>query len=194
MSIRFRILPTLVALVIAAPWTTAAESQEVEVGHLIRVTAGGLPLTGIVAEITPDAWHVSLTDGQLRSVSPSAVESLEIWETHGHAKQGLLIGAGVGLVGAVMVSSGKDCQGKGGDVATQLSESDGCSFDPVAQGALIVAGTAGAAAVGALVGNLVRTGGWRPAVAVPRGAQGMGLALRWEVPLGGYGRGAGQRR
>jgi len=194
MSIRYRILLPLAALAIATPWTTAAQAQDVEVGHLIRVTAGGLPITGIVSEIRPDVWSVSLTDGQLRSVSPSSIETLEIWTTHGHAKQGLLIGAAVGLVGALMATSGNDCQGKGGDVADQLSESDGCSFEPVAQGALIVAGTAGAAAVGALVGNLLRTGGWRPGFSAQRGADGVAMGVRWAVPMGGRGRGPAQRR
>lgn len=174
MSARYGSLLALSLL--AVPATTKAQAKEVTVGRMIRVTVDGDSVSGTLAAMASDKWSLVSPDGELRSVSPSSVGSLEVWEEHRHVLQGLAIGAGVGIAGAAIVSGGSDCSG--GNVGTQICN----GLESWAEGIIWVFMPVAGAAAGALLGTVVKTGRWRPGLVPLRSGGSIGLTVRWEVP------------
>lgn len=167
-----RIVPTvLVALALVWGGPSPLEGQELLTpGSTVRLTVADSvrPFTGVLLFVTDDAMGLSLPDGQMLGIDPRSVTEAEVQVTRQRSPLGILIGGGIGLATGLLVvaASGDEC---GNDLS---------SLCDLSAGAVLVGGTA----VGALVGNLIASTRWVPAV-VPGGGRSV-VAFRWSLPTG----------
>lgn len=149
---------TLTGLALASGATSPSQAaaQGVVVGQQVRVTAPSLDLRKATGEVTAaDAAALTVRGARAEWTVPrTALTRLEAADgTRGHWVKGLLIGAGAGLVVGLVATDGFDT-GAGG----QCSGSGDIYADLCLAG--IAAITVGSAAVGAVIGALVRTTRW----------------------------------
>jgi hypothetical protein len=136
-------------------------------GSTVRLTVvdSARPLTGVLLFATDDAWSVALANGQVVAVDPGNVTAAEV-QVVGNSLRGILIGGGIGLAtGLLLVNTAiDDCS------------SDRSALCDLSVGAVVVGG----AAAGALVGNLIASTRWVPAIAP---SDGGGVSFRWTLAV-----------
>lgn len=181
--VRVMRFPLLVAtLALCAAITTTLASQVIPPGSVLRVKLKGDPQTvlfGTLVRVQRDT--VSLRPrydpaATLTTVPLANVAGVDISQgTHGHAKTGAFIGGGLGaLTGAVIFAGYRDMFG----LASESEKAGAALLGGVVCGA-------GGAAVGALVGSVIRSEGWksapvsdlRVAPVVSLGRMGLGVSL-----------------
>jgi len=172
----------LIGLVLtAASSLNAVDAQTpARTGSTVRLTlAGGqVPLTGRLSSVDAEALTVTQPDGVSTRVAPGEILQAEVLMRRRNTLRGTFIGGGVGLVGGLLIVSTDD---------------DPCSRDQTGlcdaltgwtdSFVLVLAPVAGAA-LGALVGTMIVSERWVPAL-LPGRVEGS-VALRWT--LGGTSR------
>jgi hypothetical protein len=147
----------------------------VRAGSLVRLGLHDepVPIEGVVSGMGPEAWEVTIPSGATRRVALSEVMSAQVQVTRRHTLRGTLIGGAVGLGGGLLLvaTSDDDCDR---DV-TGICD----AFVVVAETAALVWAPVAGAAVGALVGTLVTSRRWVPAL-VPGGSRGA-VGLSWSL-------------
>lgn len=171
-------LSWIVGALLLAPVSLTAQMGAAPVGSTVRVFLQGdaQPLTGTLAPSSMGAWAVVGDDGALRTFRDAEVSSVEIERRGNRWKSGALIGGGAGLALALFVVSGTDCEE---DIAGLCETVTGTTETA----ALIWLPVVGAGA-GALVGALVGTRTWVPAVLPPTAVVEAELEFRWTIPIG----------
>ena len=167
-----RIVPSvLVALALTWGSSSHLQGQQLLVpGSTVRLTVSDSvrPFTGVLLFVTDDALALTLPNGQVLGIDPRSVTDAEVQVTRRRSLRGMLIGGGIGLASGLLVVAASD-----DDCGNDLS-----SLCDLSMGAVV----AGGAAVGALVGNLIASTRWVPAV-MPGGGRSV-VAFRWSLPTG----------
>ena len=165
------------------PAATAVQAQAVPagVGSTVRISLQGEsePIQGTIVSQSNGAWTVADVSGERTTFAADDVAKAEVRRSRNHWLTGALVGGGAGLILGLAVAS----------------EDDNCDEDFTGLCDAVVGSTKTAtviwlpivgAGAGALVGSLIRTPRWVPAV-LPRGPNlaTSSLALSWRIPLGG---------
>jgi hypothetical protein len=126
--------------------------------------------------MTADEWEVASLLGPVQRVSPTELSRAEVQVSRRNTLKGTLIGGGVGLVGGLLlVATGDDnCDAD----STGICD----AFAGVAETAALVWAPAAGAAVGALVGTLVTSNTWVPAIGPVGPSDAVGLT--WSLSTG----------
>ena len=168
-----RELLALVAVLLVPLPLQADEAPPVGPGSHIRISATSVPkgVEGHVESIDNTTLTLRSDNRSTIAIPLSTVTNLEVAVgRRGHAKTGALIGAGFGVLSLAVLCRGEDCFQSSGDFAAA------------------VAVTATTAAVGALIGTLIKSDKWiviptRPPSArlgpgsEPRRAAGIAIAF-----------------
>lgn len=153
--------------------------EPLEVGGETRLYVRGVAnvFEGKLTSVSGDALAITLIDGSSFTFSTEQIERAEVLANRRNTLKGTIVGGGVGLgVGVALVVRDRDDTSP-----TALGDDFGTTFDAWK---LIVPPLVGAAA-GALVGYVVRTPRWAPAVVPSGGASPGDFALVWSVPVSG---------
>lgn len=167
----------VILLITAGSNAQLADGQErLFTGQTVRLTLRGdtARVTGVLSSLTPTAWSVTSGRGQVTRVLPADIAGAELLVSRRNTVRGVLIGGGVGLLGGLLMVAMADdnCD----QDSTGLCDAfvDAGFKTPV----LILTPVAGAA-LGALVGTLISSSRWVPAI----GPSDLGgaLSLRWST-------------
>ena len=171
-------LSWIVGALLLAPVSLTAQIGAAPVGSTVRVFLQGdaQPLTGTLAPSSLGTWSVVGDDGAIRTFRDAEVSSVEIEQRGNRWKSGALIGGGAGLALALFVVSGADCE----EDVVGLCETVRGTAETAALIWLPVVG----AGAGALVGALVGTHTWVPAVLPPTADVDAKFEFRWTIPTG----------
>lgn len=175
--------PVRIALILVFAAGSGAElargQQPLAPGSTVRLTLHGeaSPVTGVLSSLSSAVWTVSSEDGQVTQVAPADLASAELLVARRNTVRGGLIGGGVGLVGGLLLAAtaddecGRDSTGLCDEIVDAGVKTPALIWTPVA-----------GAALGALVGSLVTSSRWVPAL-VSSDVHGAN-ALLWSIPLG----------
>ena len=160
------------------PTSLVAQAAVATEGSTVRVAVQGdsQPRTGTLVRAEGGAWALLDGGGALRTLEREDITSVELGRSGSHWKRGALIGGAAGLAFGLVVLSTDDCE------PDFRAECDAL-IGTVAT-AVLVWFPLGAAGIGALIGSMVRTTRWTPAVLPGSGTPGL-MTLRWTIPIGG---------
>ncbi len=178
----------VIGALLLVPATLAAQEPLVAAGTRVRLTTKALEkVDGTVTEWRGDTIVLSPKKGLLTSVPMGDVVDLLVVRGRrsnpwGGAVKGMVIGGGTGLVVLAALCGEEDIDPGAGEGSPNTCSWSDVGFLLMGTGALTVAG----GAVGLVVGTIVGTDRWQPAVLpsarlsvrpLPRGGVGVGFAL-----------------
>jgi hypothetical protein len=115
---------------------------------------------GTFSALQAGQWSITQANGDVLRLDPADLTGVERWEEKRNTVKGALIGGGFGLAGGLLMklAISDECD-SGGEVCESLL---GWTGD-----AIVVTGTVGGLLTGSLIGTLIKTGHWAPAL-LPR--------------------------
>lgn len=157
-----------------------AQSRTIAPGETVRLFVRGEPeaQSGTLLAASPAELRLRRPDGSVWVFASSRVERAEVRVgSRGYTLRGALIGGAAGMVAGLIVgaTSQEECDPGSAGFCT----ADEASVDWAGLWYFPVAG----AGAGGLIGALMRSDRWAPAIVPPSPGMGRALELRWTLPV-----------
>ncbi|MBT8478568.1 MAG: hypothetical protein KJO06_06610 [Gemmatimonadetes bacterium] len=176
-------LPVVIGAVAAAPLQAQAPPGPVPLGSTVRVSVQGQarPIEGTLLSASNGSWTISRPDAPPTILRADQVVGAHVQRQRRYPLAGGLVGGGVGVALALRIRSDAHCP----ENAIVCDVLIAPMADPIVNLSTLALPIVGAAA-GALIGRLIRTTTWVPAVVAPGGlSPSTTLEFAWRVPIGG---------